>query len=229
MAQRRRKGRPPFLPTEIVAMILGYLPDLNTLFFAVQTNRHIYMSYEEYARQITTAILRRECSEVKGYEMFSELDFAIRHNFIRSGHILDALMELGRPLFQRRRLKKLLFPFAERLARKLARDDLQADADALLQQARPRRRPLSLHERLLAELTDRVEDEEELIAVLTPIWQRRFGVALALSTPEEGASFGFRGERYALRRTKGCLFADRRQGNHHTTSGPPMRVGYSRG
>jgi len=70
----------------------------------------------------------------------------------RSGHVLDALLKLGQPLFERRRLKKLLFPYAERLARKLARDHLQAAED------------------------------EEPIAALMPVWQQRFGVYLALST-----------------------------------------------
>ena len=173
------------LPLRVVAIILGYLPHLSALFSAVQANQHFINAYEECAQQIILAILQRECDEVKehdGFHMFVELDFAIRHDFIHSEHALKALLQVGRPLFQHLQLKELLVPFAERLARKLGRDHLQALAAALLQEVGPRdkfllRRSMTFRT-LLAEWTDQEEDEEPIMAGLR--W--RFDIARAPST-----------------------------------------------
>ncbi|KAJ9130232.1 hypothetical protein NKR23_g12300 [Pleurostoma richardsiae] len=124
----RPKIRLPSLPLEIVAIILGYLPDFRALFRAVQTCKLSYNAYQAHGHQVVPAIFGRECAAVKGHNVgriFWELDFAIRHSFMARSHVQAALLEQGWPLFQCLQLEELLIPLVRALAQTL-KDDRQA-------------------------------------------------------------------------------------------------------
>src|SRR6187549_2571294 len=134
------------VPLEVVAIILGYLPDFRTLFSVVQTCRQPYDSYKEHGHQIVPTILERECAKVKGLNaghIFWELDFAIRHDFMERDHVQAVLLEQGWPLFQRLQLEELLLPLVGALAWTLYMDDRQADAVALLRMIGDGKQPFS--------------------------------------------------------------------------------------
>lgn len=131
------------LPVEVIAIILGYLAGLRDLFSAVQSCHRSLDSYNEHGHQIVPAILRRECTKVIGHDVgqvFWELDFAVRRDFLRRDHVQAVLLDYSWPLFQRRQLEELLLPLVGALAWTFWTDNRQADAIAALLKVRARLR-----------------------------------------------------------------------------------------
>lgn len=56
-------------PSEVVAIILGYLTGFGTLFSAIQTCKTVYESYEAHRHQILPAILCRVCAKITGHDV----------------------------------------------------------------------------------------------------------------------------------------------------------------
>ena len=123
------------LPTELFFYIFLNLSDLTTLFSLIQTCKRCFNFYKDNSRQITLAILRRQYANAIRYDVgriFWELEFTIRHDFVKREDAKAALLELGWPLFRRRQLEELLLPLVRGLAWTMCIDDRERDAVALL-------------------------------------------------------------------------------------------------
>ncbi len=112
------------LPVEIRIEILCHFPNLRTLLSAVLTHFSIYKTYKGYSRIILLAIFRQCCEAIRGYEIgevFRELIFAIRHDFI-DGDVAQELFTLGWNTFRTKNLEDVLFPLGRALALSYSHD-----------------------------------------------------------------------------------------------------------
>lgn len=93
------------------------------------------MVYLENQRSVVREIFWRKCARVRYYtlqEIFGELAFAIRHEFIAREHVHEIFTTVW-PIFSDRKLEQLLFPLARVFAWTLCIDDRETDAIAFLE------------------------------------------------------------------------------------------------